>query len=100
MQFRKWTFVKPMEFYEFFMSYGPNLFVSEGALWKKYRKIVGPSFNERNNGLAGDVVIRLGEELMGGVWGNQPVVVLQDSKEVTFPLTLKVTMSAGKAYRF
>ncbi|KXN87702.1 Cytochrome P450 3A25, partial [Leucoagaricus sp. SymC.cos] len=80
-------FVKPMEFYKHFLFFGPNLLVSEGALWKKYRKIISPSFNERNNRLVWDEVIRLAQELMDDVWENQPVMTVQDSKDVTFPVS-------------
>lgn len=95
---RTGLFVKPMEFYEHFLFYGPSLLVSEGTLWKKYRKIIGPSFNERNNRLVWDEATCLVSELMDR-WGEQQVVTISDSRDVTFPLTLMVIASAGFGVR-
>ncbi|KAJ3568392.1 hypothetical protein NP233_g5745 [Leucocoprinus birnbaumii] len=91
---RSGLFVKPMEFYEHFLFYGPNLLVSEGALWKKYRKIIGPSFSERNNHLVWNEATRLVLELMEK-WGKEQTVAISDSRDITFPLTLMVFVSAG-----
>jgi len=32
--------------------YGNNVVTTEGDEWKRHRKIVGPPFNEKNNGYA------------------------------------------------
>ncbi len=97
-------FPKPREVYEHFLFFGPNLLVSEGIQWKKYRKIIGPSFNEvgvvcclkgsqhlhseqRNNRLVWKETIRLMQELLEEKWGDDPVVRIKDSKEITLSVS-------------
>lgn len=39
-------FPKPVKFYSALSFFGPNIIVSEGDEWKRYRKIAAPAFSE------------------------------------------------------
>ncbi|KAF2730086.1 cytochrome P450, partial [Polyplosphaeria fusca] len=48
---RRNDFPKPLEMYKNLDIYGKNLVSTEGAAWRKHRKLTAPSFGERNNEL-------------------------------------------------
>jgi cytochrome P450 len=45
------SFPKPTESYEVLNVYGTNILSTEGAEWKKHRKVISPSLNEKNNAM-------------------------------------------------
>lgn len=48
---RRNDFPKPLAMYKRLDIYGKSLITSEGAAWRIHRKLTGPSFSEKNNGL-------------------------------------------------
>ncbi|KAF2028748.1 cytochrome P450 monooxygenase-like protein [Setomelanomma holmii] len=48
---RRTDFPKPLEMYRALDIYGKNLVSTEGADWRMHRKLVAPSFGEKNNEL-------------------------------------------------
>lgn len=55
----KETFAKPFEDYKILRLMGKNVVTEEGAAWRAHRKLVGPSFSEKNNKLVWRESIRL-----------------------------------------
>jgi len=96
---------KPVYYYLLLATFGYNIVVSEGELWKKYRKISAPAFSEvswfinlplhygtqthpcqRNTKLVWDETIQTLTELFEQVWGDQDVVTLDHCLDMTFPV--------------
>lgn len=48
---RRTDFVKPVELYAIVDIFGPSILTTEGAEWKRHRKIVAPAFSEKSNAL-------------------------------------------------
>ncbi|TGJ86380.1 hypothetical protein E0Z10_g2349 [Xylaria hypoxylon] len=48
---RRDDFPKPLEYYGILAMFGRNIVTIEGALWRMHRKIISPSFNEKNSAL-------------------------------------------------
>lgn len=46
---RKNDFPKPVENYTLLEIFGVNIVVTEGADWRRHKKVVGPGFSEKNN---------------------------------------------------
>ncbi|TEB40153.1 cytochrome P450 [Coprinellus micaceus] len=64
-------FVKPVENYGALSIFGPNIIASEGAEWKKHRKVCAPAFSEPNNRLVWNETVRICDELYREVWKGQ-----------------------------
>jgi cytochrome P450 len=45
------AFPKPLETYRILDIFGRNVITTEGSEWKQHRKVLSPSFNEKNNAL-------------------------------------------------
>jgi len=45
------AFPKPLESYKVLDIFGRNVITTEGGEWKQHRKVLSPSFNEKNNAL-------------------------------------------------
>ncbi|KAF5354678.1 hypothetical protein D9756_005393 [Leucocoprinus leucothites] len=82
-------FPKPVKIYEAINLYGHNIVSTEGDLWKKYRKISGPSFSEKNNKLVWEETLRIVDDLTENVWDNKDAVV-EHGVDITLPLALLV----------
>ncbi|KAK1218093.1 hypothetical protein PQX77_019252 [Marasmius sp. AFHP31] len=87
-------FPKPVDDYKILQVFGSNIVASEGELWKKYRKIVSPAFNDRNNKLVWDETVRIVLDLFDNVWMNKDVEV-DHVTDVTLPIALFVIGVAG-----
>ncbi|KAL0062629.1 hypothetical protein AAF712_010466 [Marasmius tenuissimus] len=74
--------------------FGNNIVASEGELWKKYRKIASPAFNDRNNKLVWDETVRIVLDLFDNVWMNKDIEV-DHVIDVTLPIALFVIGVAG-----
>lgn len=75
---RRNDFPKPLEMYGALNIYGNNLVSTEGADWRVHRRLVAPSFGERNNELVFTESLHHAQSLIG-LWtgpdhrGNQTV---------------------------
>ncbi|KAF9451960.1 cytochrome P450 [Macrolepiota fuliginosa MF-IS2] len=87
-------FPKPLDLYKAINLFGGNIVASDGDLWKKYRKISGPSFSEKNNKLVWEETLRIVDDLFDNVWENKDAVV-NHGVDVTLPLALLVIGAAG-----
>ncbi|KAG7093386.1 hypothetical protein E1B28_007067 [Marasmius oreades] len=89
-------FPKPVAVYKTLSLFGSNIVASEGELWKKYRKITSPAFNDRNNELVWDETVRIMMGLFDSVWIDQDVVTVDHCiPEITLPIALFVIGVAG-----
>jgi cytochrome P450 len=66
---RRNDFVKPTSLYRVLDLFGSNILSTEGAEWKKHKKIVGPSFSERSNKLVFQESLRQAE-CMVAYWAS------------------------------
>ncbi|KAI0326144.1 cytochrome P450 [Cubamyces sp. BRFM 1775] len=88
-------FPKPTETYEVLATFGSNILVTEGDVWKRQRKIAAPAFSERNNRLVWDETIRIVEDLFHNVWEDKDVVEINHVLDITVGITLLVIGVAG-----
>ncbi|KAI8938993.1 hypothetical protein NX059_004837 [Plenodomus lindquistii] len=94
---RRNDFPKPLEMYGALDIYGKNLVSTEGSDWRMHRKLVAPSFGEKNNELVFRETLHHAQSLMG-LWagpdgkGNQTVV---DPALAAMNFALYVISSAG-----
>ncbi|KAN0113944.1 Cytochrome P450 [Russula decolorans] len=89
-------FPKPVFRYKVISVFGSNIVASEGAMWKKYRKIAAPAFSEKNNKLVWDETIRIMMDLFDNVWGDRSEVVVDHCVDLTLPIALFVISVAGR----
>lgn len=94
---RRNDFPKPLEMYGALDIYGKNLVSTEGADWRMHRKLVAPSFGEKNNELVFTESLHHAQSLMG-LWtgpdgrGNRTVA---DPSLGAMNFALYVISSAG-----
>lgn len=88
-------FSKFLEQYTPLTYYGDNIVASDGEKWKKYRKIAGPAFSDRNNKLVWQETLQILEELFEQVWGDSDSVVVGHASEMTMSTALCVLSAAG-----
>lgn len=94
---RRNDFPKPLEMYGALDIYGKNLVSTEGPDWRVHRKLVAPSFGEKNNELVFDETLHHAQSLIG-LWagrdgrGNQTVA---DPALAAMNFALYVISSAG-----
>ena len=96
-------FPKDIDHYAPLAFFGPNVVVSEGEEWKKFRKIVAPAFSEvcpaglrsspnpgydcqRNNKLVWDETILVMTGLFDDVWGDKSEIVVDQCVDITLPV--------------
>lgn len=82
--------------------YGTNVVATEFDEWKRHRRIVAPSFNERNNRLVYEETARISMELLD-VWsanGENETFKVDNVVTFTSRLALMVISAAGFGYRF
>lgn len=83
-------FRKPAEKYRPLSFFGANIVASDGAEWRKYKKIVAPAFSENNNKLIWDTSVRIMLDLFEDVWGDQKTVTVDHGAELTLAMTLLI----------
>ncbi|KAF8622696.1 hypothetical protein AX15_006794 [Amanita polypyramis BW_CC] len=89
-------FYKPIWMYDTLSLFGPNVLVTEGRTWKKYRKLTAPAFSEPNNKLVWNETIRVVDDLLGSMWTNKDEVSVDNClNELTLPLALFIIGAAG-----
>ena len=78
-------------------AHGPSISLSEGAEWRKHRRIAGPSFTERNNALVWESTIEivLGYFIKWNRDGKGSIVRVSDFTEVTTQIASMVFSTAG-----
>lgn len=110
-------FPKPLEVYESLSAFGTNILVTEGAEWKRQRKVAAPAFSEvrllipvrsgiehnidkrssqRNNELVWNETFRIVDEMFQTVWRDKDVVEINHVIDLTDPVSpsLAITHSA------
>lgn len=96
-------FPKPLKMYKAVSIYGPNLVSTEFDEWKRHRRIVAPSFSEKNNRLVYDETTRIVGELFDS-WDAAATadgtVKVDNAVAITSRLALMVISAAGFGYRF
>ena len=99
-------FPKPVDIYKVISFFGENIVGTEGDEWKRYRKIIAPSFSEvetrsstlllakglrlrrqRNNRLVWDGTIKIMDDLFEDVWGSKEEVTVDNSTDITIPVS-------------
>lgn len=92
------AFPKPWKKYGALSLFGPNIIVSEDEEWKRHRKIVAPSFSEKNNLMVYQettkIILGLFEH-----WeeqGHVESVTVPNMADVTFEIAMMVIAAAGK----
>ncbi|KAF9528987.1 cytochrome P450 [Crepidotus variabilis] len=88
-------FIKPVKNYRVLAFWGQNIVVSEGELWKKFRKTSAPAFSEKNNKLVWNETVDIVHSLIDQVWGDQDVISLDHCLDITKPIALFVIAAAG-----
>ena len=94
---RRNDFPKPLEMYGALDIYGKNLVTTEGSDWRGHRKLVAPSFGEKNNELVFTETLHHARSLLG-LWtgddgrGNQTVA---DPSAAAMNFALYIISSAG-----
>ncbi|KAF1831713.1 cytochrome P450 monooxygenase-like protein [Decorospora gaudefroyi] len=66
---RRNDFPKPLEMYTSLDIYGKNLVTTEGADWRVHRKLVAPSFGEKNNELVFNETLHHARSMLG-LWAG------------------------------
>ncbi|KDQ07501.1 hypothetical protein BOTBODRAFT_38802 [Botryobasidium botryosum FD-172 SS1] len=81
---------------EFFLLalYGPNVVTSGDEEAKRHRRIVAPSFSDRNNKLVWQETARIVEEMFVH-WGQKETISVKHVVDITLPLALHVISAAG-----
>ncbi|KAL1946312.1 hypothetical protein VTO73DRAFT_15439 [Trametes versicolor] len=83
-------FPKPLEVYESLSAFGTNILVTEGAEWKRQRKVAAPAFSERNNELVWNETFRIVDEMFQTVWRDKDVVEINHVIDLTDPIGMMV----------
>lgn len=96
---RRNDFTKPTEVYRTLEIWGPNVVSTEGHAWRQQRKVAGPAFNEKNNGLVWKESLKHVEGLLrfwSGRSGNTPVAMtIKNVYPDLADLSLHVISAAG-----
>ncbi|TPX32147.1 hypothetical protein SmJEL517_g04693 [Synchytrium microbalum] len=85
---RKLDFPKPIQWYDILDVYGKNVLTVEGEVWKYMRRIVAPTFSDRNSGLVHQETIKTCKAMFDA-WdksaanGSAEVNVSNDSMKLT-----------------
>lgn len=100
---RKHDFVKPVEIYAIVDIFGASILTTEGADWKRHRKIVAPAFSEKSNSLVWRESLRQAQGMLK-VWstlhGNTADdMKVKDTAPSTALMALHVICAAGFGVR-
>jgi cytochrome P450 len=103
MTSRRNDFVKPVEIYAIVDIFGTSILTTEGADWKRHRKIVAPAFSEKSNSVVWRESLRQGLGMLN-FWSKSTGNALNDMKvDDTAPYTalmaLNVICAAGFGVR-
>jgi cytochrome P450 len=94
---RRNDFPKPLEMYSRLDIYGKNLVSTEGSDWRMHRKLVAPSFGERNNQLVFTETLHNTQSLLR-LWNDTnglPSRTVQDPASDTMRWALYIISGAG-----
>lgn len=94
---RRTDFPKPLEMYKSLDIYGKNLVSTEGADWRMHRKLVAPSFGEKNNELVFTESLHHAQSLLS-LWtgsSGHATHTVADPSLGTMSFALYVISSAG-----
>ncbi|ORY52416.1 cytochrome P450 [Rhizoclosmatium globosum] len=61
---------KNVNHYEMLNIFGKNVLGTEGEVWRRHRRVVAPSFSEKNNALVHESSVRIAKEMIGA-WEEQ-----------------------------
>jgi len=86
---------KPLKRYQALAAFGANIVASDGAEWKKYRKVTAPAFSERNFKLVWHESAQIMVDLFDQVWGDKSEIVVDHCLDITLPMALFVIGTAG-----
>lgn len=78
--------------------FGPNIVASEGPIWRKYRRVAGPAFNERNHELVWNETFKIVDNLFeeDALWKDQQNVECDQVLEVTLGVSSICCNAASK----
>jgi hypothetical protein len=79
-------FPKPIEFYGVLKFFGQNVVVTEGAEWKKHRKIAAPAFTEKNYRMVWEETARIMQDLLNDEWKLAQEVKVENGIDITVPV--------------
>ncbi|KAI0017454.1 cytochrome P450 [Xylariomycetidae sp. FL0641] len=91
------AFPKPTKRYKILEPFGPSLISLEGAEWRKHRKAVGPTFNERNTAMAFSESVNQALGLLDHwhAFTQRGSETIQTLEQDTAALTLHIIASIG-----
>ena len=94
---RKTDFPKALEVYESLRVYGTNIVTVEGQEWRRHRKIVNPSFGEKNNQLVWTETLAQTRDMLNGWFGEnkERTGSLRTIADDAMRLSLHIISSAG-----
>jgi cytochrome P450 len=100
---RRNDFQKPIEIYGIVDIFGKSVLSTEGAEWKRHRRIVAPAFSEKSNALVWKESLRQAASMLE-FWmkfeGNAPSdIKVKDTAKETALMTLHVISGAGFGVR-
>ena len=84
--------------YQTLSLFGPNVVATEADEWRRHRRVVAPSFSEKNNQLVYEETTRIVTELFD-TWaanGDAKLVKVENIVTITSRLTFMVISAAGK----
>lgn len=87
-------FPKPTELYGTLAIYGSNILTTEGELWRRYKKLTAPAFNDRNNKFVWVEAVRVIADLFDDVWGDQKEIEVDHCLDLTLPIALHILGAA------
>jgi len=91
----RFKYPKPLRRYDALAAFGKNIVASDGAEWKKYRKVTAPAFSERNYKLVWHESVQIVVDLFDQVWGNKSEIVVDHGLDITLPMALFAISAAG-----
>lgn len=94
---RREAFPKPLESYKILEIFGRNIISTEGAEWKRHRKVSSPGFNEKNNVLVFAEACRQTHGMVRKWLGPNGAgnITVKEAPTDTMRLTLHIISSIG-----
>ena len=96
---RRTDFEKPVETYEALRVFGESVITTEGAEWRRRRKVVAPSFSEKNHASVWAQALKQCQSMLG-FWVSQDGnttddLRVEDTQKDAKVLALHVILGAG-----
>jgi cytochrome P450 len=96
---RRAEFEKPVEIYTIVNIFGRNALTSDGADWRRQRKIISPGFTERNNARVWELGLKQGQSMLE-YWASKEGSSIDELKVLntasdTATLALHIICGAG-----